>query len=1212
MARRIANPYWFRAEAARLPWAQIALEQLQHASGLHAEIDPELVKRLKRMRVTRPAEVHLRWACSKELGVPTQPFMVWRRRPEDRPEPSDFVSRPRTGGLAIWWGRLAAFVEVRCQPIDPSQAVGLFVSRSGSGLRQTVGAAAVSGAGGGTVRLLVRCSGGTQALLVNGHSPVLRIELLQNVIEGDWEKLERVGLPIDDPWPGTSYDTSGQGMVDSLGDPVDAALKRLERGGPPLGWFPATSTGRTAPPWVPPDHPTLLKEIRAETIPRIERIYRPALPTHDQHLVVDSWPVDGPEGSSLPATATLPPLSLLALPAASDPFLALALGFGTAYPEDANPDIPVADFLVTAEYQEVPDRTGPAEIAAYLPVAPVHGSLAPPMTVTANRDGLVAPSAPDLPWRESIRISWNLAPPAAALGRGSGAALARVTLPSDTLAECLLPLRAAGDSRPLLPVPDGPPDTPGHSRTGMVDALAEIPIGSGGRRPLYPVAWQDVFGVWSRWVDAPYAGTEPAVAKPRIIALGLEPAFAGSTLCPAMLNLELSVDWAERTPTAVRVHAVYFPMAASNDPVPTVDPEAGTPPGGFRRDTVLSFDAGGELSGGPDVAVAHLDGSGDNEVPPGSAQGAASRRYRLGIPVPALDFAPTGRWGVAVWLRTELLIGGASGLSPSPTGPAVTSAASPVPIPPIPPPLPPGVPMGSLQDAQGRSHARVRWSIPSGADLEPTRGIVVWEVAETALRQTVGLPPRAPEGTLPGVRLQQLWDAYDAMTPSARRAVFRRQAVLPGPARETDIALPRGSTDIHLFTVTTLTRAGVESPWPAPTGGQQAHEALQAVIAPRLRQPAAPMLRSVIGSSDVALSVSSASRIPVREFRLFRTRSASAARSFESMGPPFAVVPAVAPPLGAPVDPATGELTYTAEVSAPFDPSWDDWFVRAVAVPVDVRAPEAERGLMSPACEPVVVTVLPTGPPSLAPLVATRIGTGELVLVSTSTTAPTRATALGSHLLSAVLQGDPAIVDLPPLALEAVAEGPVAEADPPPTQADPGAVVLRGQRVDGRSPVALWFTRADANTPVEVTVRLLDPAARLSEQSITVPPGGVVPPPDLTLIDAFRIAGRGLLVRASSAAPVPHAPSYVLKVEAQPVLVPFPPPPQPIRARFALNDIPERVGPFAGTDPILVMRDPGTAPATYSLLVRSTRRLTVTLTLVAPDGTRAQVLVGPQ
>jgi hypothetical protein len=1210
MARRIANPFWFRAEAARIPWAQIAQAHLKHASSVHAQIDPELAGRLKRMRETHPADVHLRWACAKELGVPTQPFMVWRRRPSDRPEPSDFVSHQLKGGLAIRWGQLAAYVEVRCQPINPSRAVGLFVTRSGAGLRQTVGAAAQVGAAGGTVRLVVRCSGATQAVLVNGHSPVLRIELLQKVIEGDWETCERVGLPVDDPWPGTSYDTGPQGLVDALADPVPAALERLERGGPPLGWFPGTSTGRTAPPWVPPDYTTLLKEIRSETIPRIQRIYRPALPPHDQHLVVDESPVDGPEGSDLPATAKLPPLSLLVLPAASDPFLALALGFGTAYPEELNTDIPVPDFLVTAEYEEVPDRTGPAEVAAYLPVAPVHSTLAQPLAVAAARGGLVAPAAPDLPWRESIRVSWNLTPPAAALGRGSGAALARVTLPTDTAAECLLPLRAAGDFRPLLPVPDGPPDTPGHSRTGMVDALAEIPIGSGGRQPLYPVAWQDVFGVWSRWVDAQYVGTEPAVSKPRIIALGLDAQFTGSTLCPASLNVELAVDWAERTPTGVRVHAGYFPMTASNDPVPAFDPESGTPAGGFRRDTMLAFDAGGELSGGPDVVVAHLDGSGDNEVAPGTAQGTESRRYKVVIPVPALDFAATGRWGVAVWVRTELRIGGTSDLAPSPTSPALTSAASPVPIPPIPPPLPPGVPMGSVEDAQGCSHARVRWSIPSGADLEPTRGIVVWEVAETALRQTVGLPPRAPEGTLPGVRLQQLWNAYDAMTPDGRRAAFRRQAVLPGAARETDVVLPKGSTDIHLFTVTTLSRAGVESPWPAPAGAP--HEALQAVIAPRLRQPAAPLLRSVISPTGVALSLSSASRIPVREFRMFRTRSAAAARTFESMGPPFAVAPANAPPVGTPVDPFTGELTYTAELAAPFDPSWDDWYVRAVAVPVDVRAVEAERGVVSPACEPVIVTVTPSGPPVLSPLVATRVGTGELILVTTSTTAPMRAVALGRHLLSADVAGDAAVVGLAPTALEAVPDGPVTAADPPPTGADPGVVAVHGPRAAGSSPLALWLTRADATVPVDVTVRLLDPAGRLTEQVITVPAGGEAPPPDLTLIESFRIAGRGLVVIVSSGAPVPHEPPYVLQVTARPVVGPFPPLPPPIRARFPLNDIPERIGPFIGSDPILVMRDPATDPATYSLLIRSTRRVQVTLTLVAPDGTRAQVVVGPQ
>ena len=64
---------------------------------------------------------------------------------------------------------------------------------------------------------------------------------------------------------------------------------------------------------------------------------------------------------------------------------------------------------------------------------------------------------------------------------------------------------------------------------------------------------------------------------------------------------------------------------------------------------------------------------------------------------------------------------------------------------------------------------------------------------------------------------------------------------LPGGARDADVTLPKGSTDIHLFTVTTQSETGIESPWPgpAPTG----HIHLQAATAPRLRRPTPPLTR---------------------------------------------------------------------------------------------------------------------------------------------------------------------------------------------------------------------------------------------------------------------------------------------------------------------------------------------------------------------------------
>lgn len=1216
---RLAWPYWFRAEAARIPWPVIAQGQLA-AAGRHGIVDEELLERLKRIRELRPTEIHLRWSCAKELGVPAEPFVVWRRPHRDqRAEPVDFQSRQVSGGIALSWGRTAASVEVRCSPLDPSRAVGLLVTRGGVSLRETVAADAVTSVGGAPVRLVVRCAGGTRALLVNGFDPDVRIQPLDSVLDDDaWTPFERVGLPVDDPWPDTSYDTGPQGLFDDPVDPVEAALRRLQRGGPPIGWFPVTSSGRSAPAWTPPDYGMLVKEIRAETLPRIERIFRPALPPFEQHLVLDETPVDGPTGagggSPLPATAKLPPLSLLALPAAADPFLALALGFGTSYSEEPRFDLPAIggdDLMVTADYPDTPARTGPVTMAAYLPSAPQHLATRTPTTVTALRDGLVAPEAPEKPWRETVRITWDRPEPTAALGQGTGAALARLDDAGDPTAECLLPLRPAGDFRPLLPVPDGPEGEPGFARTGMVDAAAEIPIGSGGRQPRYPVAWQDVFGVWSRWEDALYVGDEPPPPRPRIVAMTLGAQFTGSTLCPATLEVEIAVDWEERTPTAAELRAVLFPMVSSTTSPPAgVTPFGAAPAGCFRRDVVLPF-AGAELVAVTGAVVEHLDAAGENLVAPGPAQGAQGRRYRVRVAVPALDFAATARWGVALWSRTQLLIGGVSELSPSPAAPALTSAASPVPVAPIPPPLPPGVPMGSAPDAQGCSHARVHWAVPAGADLEPDRGIIVWEVAETAVRQTVGLPPRAPEGTLPGVRLRQLWNAYDALSVDRRRSMFRRLTVLPGAARETDVTLPKGSTDIHLFTVTTLSRSGVESPWPAPAPGQQAHEHLQAVAAPRLRRPAAPEVRSVVGAAGaVSLTLVARSRVPVREFRLFRTRSVAASRSYESMGPAFAVVPAVAPAGGTLPDPVTGELTWTGEWSGTFTASWDDWFVRAVAVPEDAVPVEAVRGLISPAGEPVVVPVLPASAPDLAPLVATALGTGELLLVTTSTSAPDRDVPLGSHRVSVEVAGATGASGVVPVALSTVPEGPVADgAGGPPAGAHPGAVLVRGARVGGRSPLAVWLTRPDAASLAEVMVRLVDPLGRLSEQRVTVPAFSPAPP-NLELIDAFAVVGRGVVVRVRSDADVAADPPYVLAVLAQQTRRPFPlgPPPRRVRAQFELDEIPTRARPVPAGEVISVVWATDDPPHEYTVLVRLTGPAVVTATMIAPDGQQVQVV----
>ncbi|HYW49681.1 MAG TPA: hypothetical protein VE861_03695, partial [Gemmatimonadaceae bacterium] len=382
MAGRIANPRWFRADGAVVSSSSLVgerLKQLQQIDRAWAET----LQRERAMAARRPTEVQLRWACSDVLGVPFGPFTVWMRSPRDAVMPVDFRSGRDGQSLVLRWGVAAAIIEVECTVIDAARAVGAFATRTSGHLRETVGATAVRGAAGTRVTLRVRCSGATRLSLVNGSAPVLRVQFLTDVVnDGAWKPVELVGLPTASTWAGTAYDTSDQGLVGALVSPEAAAMQRLDRAAPFIGWFPITENARIAPAWRAPDHGTLLKEVTRDLLPRIARLYRPGMIPPQQGALRDAPTVESPQSggrtSSLTARASLPPFALLALPATGDPFLALATGFGTGYPlESASPRLVNVsgrrDFLVTARYEALPDGRPGAEMAAFVPAPEPHG-----------------------------------------------------------------------------------------------------------------------------------------------------------------------------------------------------------------------------------------------------------------------------------------------------------------------------------------------------------------------------------------------------------------------------------------------------------------------------------------------------------------------------------------------------------------------------------------------------------------------------------------------------------------------------------------------------------------------------------------------------------------------------------------------------------------------------------------------------------------------
>ena len=225
-----------------------------------------------------------------------QPFTVWVGSPSlKQVKDVDFTSSQRGGGLLLrWGGDEAAFIVVDFDPINPNAAVGLFAHRTAATMNDVVAVSTAPAPGPVHVQLVIKCSGATSALLVNGMNAKVRIRTVEDVINDDtWKPIELVGLPCEQPWGATAYDSSDQGLVAAPVPPFEAAVQRLKRGMPPLGWPPMTQTGRLAPDWVDPDPELVVKEVVQSLLPEIAELYDPGVPERLQFTLSSDRAVPG-------------------------------------------------------------------------------------------------------------------------------------------------------------------------------------------------------------------------------------------------------------------------------------------------------------------------------------------------------------------------------------------------------------------------------------------------------------------------------------------------------------------------------------------------------------------------------------------------------------------------------------------------------------------------------------------------------------------------------------------------------------------------------------------------------------------------------------------------------------------------------------------------------------------------------------------------------
>ena len=1174
-----------------------------------------------------PSVLQLRWTLKPELGLPTEPFIVWRRnRKLSQPKPiqSDISSSGLFGQGAVV-DLKGSYTHVN---LNVSGGAGVVYGFVGSPwLTSIVAIAAVPAGANQTVPLTAPAIEGLVVSSSLGINSITGVRADDLSAAAGWEKFERVGLPVKKgDWAGQGIGDHGtdQGMFSAFTDAESAALQRLERGAPPFGWAALIEAGLPAPAWSAPSGPVVLTELQKGLLDDLRGVA--GLPPASQAATKIGKNLPPPENSSGDqmsgpgTTSQVSPLGMTYMAAGTDCFNCLGLGFGTAYAVVFGPDNQSSaldyDYMVTARYEKGLNGADSAvEYAAIVPSPQQAIGTPPPAAMAQQMMGNLRPFASDGSWRASVRVSWDKPVPTP-LFRPRSFALARSGVAPASPATLIMNKRSDGAPLPIaINYATGSTD-PEPNRLSAVELEIPIPNNPGTRTLKFAAAQQDIYGQWSKWVAIDSALTQPGVDDVRIVSGEFKftsvpvPPLAR---CNANLMLEFLWDWRIRSPLAVSFRGRLNAAAYHGEPPPDK-----TLPGGLQTRLggplvttfTLRFDvltgSGAPTSSWPGyVAGTHciaLNPAGDTQVAFGAAQGDETRRYRVTIPGFELDFGPPGHVSLALWAQ------GQEAIAPERVGGWSTEPSMIVTSDPRPPLIVPDiVALSSLPDAAGESHAVLNWSGSAGAD-----GYFIYESTETKLLQAAGEADPDPAKTL-SQRLTRLRQIFDAQ-PARMRSEFTRRNSRLIKASSADVTLPRGSTVIHLYVVLGVSAGQVEAQWPG------ASTSLYAFAVPRVPKPAAPTIEatSVLDKSvtpnvfRAQLRIATRKGPRVRRLHLHRVRVDDAAKELDTMGPPLLTVePSTVGWSVAQTSDALGMHIATASGTDTPAGSWKRVWYRVVAWS-DADLLRGTLGARSPASSAAWVVIPPPTPPDLSAIAMEWPGGAMTdVLLKWSSAAPVPKTSIGHHTLS--IRGRR--VGAPPEEPAMLAfEGPLSQLPLVKPAIGPGA----WRDAASAKPVQYlaFIRRATINDALEISVRITDPLGRSTESLAMVKAGPLLPDPVLTnQAITMNAPPPGAQFDWSSSTPIDPG-VYTLRVivarpprRLGPRFIPLP----PISLQMALSDVPlDEPGPVpAGADPLRLRRMPGTGPdfAYYAFVRIAFTQITVRLT--APDGRVAQIVQLP-
>ncbi|WP_282063291.1 hypothetical protein [Roseobacter litoralis] len=1116
--------------------------------------------------------VFLRWQLNPSVGLPSEPFKVWRRiafplLPKPVATPVRKTAMPPLGTVHQFFQPMMS-VNVTIKSNGPALTVNIVPLANGVGFENMLGFESLSVAANGERRyqfyaphitaLLISGADGQDVTIIG--EPVSHA----NEITG-WELVETVGLPVD---PDNFADLNGQahgkeqGLVGSEVSAIDAAKQRFSRGINPFGWYPNFPTGDKGPVWEMPDPDGMIDDARKTLLQMLHKALQ--APPNKQVDVLDTHVISPPEnlsGEAMPAEkgeAHVSAVKLLQMAVGTDPMQSVLMGFGTGFPYvNLDPivladrsflgssDMADYDYMITGLWPN--DLNGKGEARELAAIIPRPRRVMRPLTAVDLRVHFLShqrPAAPDGSWIATSRASWERLP-LDNLNAVSSFAFSRAESGTTDPAAPLMERRPSGKGHMPIGNNENRKD-PEYPRQSASDTGFVIPNAAGAVSAEYGIATQNIFGIWSPWATRAFSTTQPPPDPVNIVSAELRPIDTGSgTVCPADLVVEFVVDWRVRSVARIDFRGRLFAAATRHAEPPGGLPGAGLQKsiGGAVQNVFITFSGDVASLTDPGVpglngqaSVINLDAQGSAEVAtPGFASQGHARRYRVTIPAFSLDYAATPHVGLALQarLREAVAPGRAGGYGPrSKLTYASDPRSRPTQVIDI-------VRLASLPDAKGECHAIVEWQSVPGAE-----GYILYQSTETRM-----LASRNLAEALPGVslsdRLSTLKTEF-ASKPDRRDFNRVNKKLLTGT--NLDVALPRGSQAIHLFVVIPISTGGVEGPWPS---GPTADEAMIPFVAPRIATPAPPTIEAlpVEGPGGFAARIRVETR-PASGARpgrvdIYRTRVADAARRLDSMGPPLVSLTGSTADWAASSD-TNGSETWITDITGNDAPSgsWKPQWYRAIAWGLDdpQRGIRKGRGRPSPA---VSIVIPPDGPPQLSPPVLVWPGGGNLgdILVSFNSDAPVDPTELGSHRISVDVRFDGE--DLSHFYTVA----PEAADDPRnPGEKLPGATPLNlVSEVPETTQTAFWrepdgsarnyrvFIRRPAAMPGgSVTLRLTDPIGRVTEHLARFAQGSIVPLPTLSDVDSFSISGRGTVYSVTTDAPISGPLEYRVRITIRP------------------------------------------------------------------------------